>query len=186
MTNRTRRRQAQWQHLIEQQRHSGLNAAASCRQQTLCRQSFYRYRKVLSENPIRLETGRFVQVKVKPALAPTTVMAVLDYRQARLQLPNPNEHRYPKTYRENASFTILPKPTSTAIPVTTTCIAWVKRLTSSWNLFQPASRLSNTFVPSTVVGTVVGTVNNKAPALPLKSRRYHPHRFQKVLPPPRC
>ncbi len=87
MTNRTRLRQAQWQHLIEQQRRSGLNATVFCRQQKLCRQSFYRYRKVLSENPTRLATGRFIQVKVKPAPATTTVMAVLDYRQARLQLP---------------------------------------------------------------------------------------------------
>ncbi|MGU9956196.1 MAG: IS66 family insertion sequence element accessory protein TnpA [Arenicellales bacterium WSBS_2016_MAG_OTU3] len=35
MTNRTRLRQAQWQHLIEQQRHSGLNATVFCRQQKL-------------------------------------------------------------------------------------------------------------------------------------------------------
>ena len=87
MTNRTRRSQAQWQHLIERQASSELNAAAFCRQHKLCRKSFYRYRKVLSENPTRLATGRFIQVKAKPALAPTTVMAVLDYRQTRLQLP---------------------------------------------------------------------------------------------------
>ena len=68
MTNRTRRSQAQWQHLIEQQieqqTHSGLNAATFCRQQKLCRTTFYRYRKVLSETPTRLATGRFTQVSL--------------------------------------------------------------------------------------------------------------------------
>lgn len=87
MTARTRRNQAQWQHLVEQQTHSGLNAAAFCRQQGLCRKSFYHHRKMLNENFTRLATSRFIQVQAKPAPAPTATMVVLDYRQARLQFP---------------------------------------------------------------------------------------------------
>ena len=87
MTNRIRRSQAQWQHLVERQASSDLNAAAFCRQHKLCRKSFYHYRKVLSEGSTRLATGRFIQVQAKPAPAPTAAMVVLDYRQARLQLP---------------------------------------------------------------------------------------------------
>jgi len=88
MTARTRRSQAQWQQLIEQQTHSGLNATTFCRQQKLCRKTFYRYRKVLSENPTRLATGRFIQVKAKPVPVPIATMVVLDYRQARLHFPS--------------------------------------------------------------------------------------------------
>ena len=87
MTKRIRRSQAQWQQLVEQQTSSGLNAAAFCRQQKLCRKSFYHHRKVLNESSTRLVSSRFIQVKALPAPAPTTVMAVLDYRQTRLQLP---------------------------------------------------------------------------------------------------
>ena len=87
MTNRIRRSQAKWQHLIEQQTHSGLNAAAFCRQHKLCRKSFYRYRKMMNETSTPLLTGRFIQVKAKPVPVPIATMAVLDYRQARLQLP---------------------------------------------------------------------------------------------------
>ena len=87
MTNRTRRSQAQWQDLVELQASSDLNAAAFCRQEGLCRKSFYHFRKVLSESSTQFATDRFIQVKAEPAPAPTTVMAVLDYRQARMQLP---------------------------------------------------------------------------------------------------
>jgi hypothetical protein len=87
MTNRTRRSQAQWQHLVAQQTHSGLNAAAFCRQQKLCRKSFYHYRKMMTETSTSLVAGRFIQVKAKPVPVPIATMAVLDYRQVRLQLP---------------------------------------------------------------------------------------------------
>jgi hypothetical protein len=87
MTARTRRSQAQWQHLVEQQASSDLNAAAFCRQQGLCRKSFYRYRKLFNEATSRWVTGRFIQVKARSAPAPTVAMIALDYRHARLQLP---------------------------------------------------------------------------------------------------
>jgi hypothetical protein len=87
MTNRIRRSPAQWQHLVEQQAHSGLNAAAFCRQQGLCRKSFYHYRKVSNGRSTQLVTGRFIQVKAKPEPVLAPAMVVLDYRQARLQLP---------------------------------------------------------------------------------------------------
>ncbi|MFT5398759.1 MAG: hypothetical protein ACI8XW_001557 [Gammaproteobacteria bacterium] len=87
MTSRTRRSQAQWQHLVEQQASSDLNAAAFCKQHKLCRKSFYHHRKMLNENTTRLATSRFIQVQAKPAPVPRSTMVVLDYRQARLQLP---------------------------------------------------------------------------------------------------
>ncbi|MFT5658055.1 MAG: hypothetical protein ACI9KN_001334 [Gammaproteobacteria bacterium] len=87
MTVRTRRNQAQWQHLVERPVSSDLNAAAFCRQQGLCRKPFYHHRKMLIENTTRLATSRFIQVQAKPAAAPTSTIVVLDYRQARLQFP---------------------------------------------------------------------------------------------------
>jgi hypothetical protein len=87
MTARIRRSEAQWQQLVEQQTSSDLNAAAFCRQQGLCRKSFYHYRKLFNENSARLMTGRFIQVQARPTPAPTVAMIALDYRHARLQLP---------------------------------------------------------------------------------------------------
>ncbi len=87
MTKRIRRSQSQWQQLVEQQTSSGLNAAAFCRQQGVCRKLFYHHRKMLDETSTQLTTGRFIQVKASPVPAPTPAMVVLDYRQARLQLP---------------------------------------------------------------------------------------------------
>ena len=84
MTNRTRRSLAQWQHLVDQQANSDLNAAAFCRLEGLCSKSFYHYRKMFNNTSTQLVTGRFIQVKAKPV--PTAAMVVLDYRQVRLQL----------------------------------------------------------------------------------------------------
>jgi len=88
MTNRIRRSQAQWQSLVEQQARSGLNGAAFCRQQGLCRKTFYHQRKMLKGNSTSLVAGRFIQVQAKldPAV-PTQAMAVLHYRQSRLKIP---------------------------------------------------------------------------------------------------
>ncbi len=88
MKKRIRRSKEQWQSLIEQQSRSGLNGAVFCRQQGLCRKTFYHHRKMLDEHSAGLVTGRFIQVQAKPdPVLPTQAMAVLDYRQTRLQLP---------------------------------------------------------------------------------------------------
>ena len=47
MSQRTRRSQAEWQALIEQQKQSGLSAAAFCREQGVLAKSFYRWRSRL-------------------------------------------------------------------------------------------------------------------------------------------
>ncbi len=86
MTNRTRRSKAQWQTLVEQQSGSGLKGAAFCRQQGLCRKTFYHHRKLLSEDSNSLMPGRFIQVQAEPTPV-LPVIAVLDYRQTCLKIP---------------------------------------------------------------------------------------------------
>ncbi len=66
----TRRNQAQWKKLIEQQSHSGLNAAAFCRQAGIGYPSFMAWRKRLRvperETNIQSVPGRFIELT--PAL----------------------------------------------------------------------------------------------------------------------
>ena len=89
MTKRIRRSQAQWQNLVEKQARSNLKGAAFCRQQGLCRKTFYHHRNMLNEKPTSLMAGRFIQVQAKPdPVMPTQALAVLDYRQTRLQIPD--------------------------------------------------------------------------------------------------
>ncbi len=90
MTSRIRRSQAQWGELVEEQVSSGFNAAMFCRQRGLCRKTFYYQRKILNEKSTDLVVKRFIQVQAKPDRTmpiPDPLMAVLDYRQARLQIP---------------------------------------------------------------------------------------------------
>lgn len=88
MTKRIRRSNAQWQSLVEQQARSDLNGAAFCRQQGLCRKTFYHQRKMLNEHSTSLVAGRFIQVQTKPdPVVPTQAMVVLDYRQSSLKIP---------------------------------------------------------------------------------------------------
>jgi hypothetical protein len=42
---------------------------------------------MMTETSTSLVAGRFIQVKAKPVPVPIATMAVLDYRQVRLQLP---------------------------------------------------------------------------------------------------
>jgi hypothetical protein len=67
-TQRTRRDQALWQKLVDQQLDSGLNAAAFCRKAEINYPSFMNWRKRLrpfvseAEQPVRLASNRFIEL----------------------------------------------------------------------------------------------------------------------------
>ena len=88
MAKRKRRTRAEWQTLIEQQKVSGLNGAAFCRQHHLCRKIFYARRKDMPVDT-KLDTsiaGQFIQVMpeiVEPVVKPTG--PVLYYRDSHVQ-----------------------------------------------------------------------------------------------------
>ena len=65
-TQRTRRDQAKWQKLIDQQSSSGLSAAAFCRDRNIGYPSFMAWRKRLlaseSEQALQLTPSRFIEL----------------------------------------------------------------------------------------------------------------------------
>jgi len=84
MNKRRRRSDTEWQQLIEQQEHSGLNASAFCQQQGLSSKTFYKRRQVLhQQTTVTDSTGRFI--KIQPTATPATTV-VLHYQRAQLHL----------------------------------------------------------------------------------------------------
>ncbi len=88
MTKRKHRSRTEWRSLIQQQVSSGLNGVAFCEQRGLSRKTFYRHRKALEEKATKEATGQFLKVQPKSEqLMPMQSVAVLDYRDSRLELP---------------------------------------------------------------------------------------------------
>jgi len=88
MTKQKRRSKAEWQHLIKQQARSGLNGVAFCEQHGLSRKSFYRHRKILAGKAVDMQPDQFIKVQSKSTqVMPVQPVAVLHYRNSRLQIP---------------------------------------------------------------------------------------------------
>ena len=88
MTKRKHRSKAEWRNLIEQHARSGLNGVAFCAHRGLSRKTFYRHRNVLEEKTVNSVAGQFIKVQPKPVgMMPVQPVAVLQYRNSRLQLP---------------------------------------------------------------------------------------------------
>jgi hypothetical protein len=89
MNKRRRRSDAEWQHLIEQQKSSKLSAFAFCQQQGISSKTFYKHRQALQQQTAAAHsTSRFIKVQPTSTAAtaiPTT--AVLHHQNTRLQLP---------------------------------------------------------------------------------------------------
>ncbi len=87
MAERKHRSKAEWQNLIEQQAHSGLNGVAFCEQRGLSRKAFYRHRKVLAGKAVDSVSGQFIKVQPEPIpMMPVQPAAVLHYRDSRLSV----------------------------------------------------------------------------------------------------
>jgi transposase-like protein len=89
MNKRRRRSDAEWRHLIEQHKRSGLSAFAFCQQHGLSSKTFYKRRQALQQQAAADPSAkRFIKVQPKSTLATATqATAVLHYHYTRLQLP---------------------------------------------------------------------------------------------------
>ena len=88
MPKRDRRRDAEWQDIIERQKQSGLTGVAFCLQEGIYAKTFYRQRKMLRRKGLVAETKQFIQVQPKSVQAmPIQPEMVLQYRDSRLQIP---------------------------------------------------------------------------------------------------
>jgi len=93
MTRGKRRSEAQWQAIIEQQSDSGLNVVTFCQQQSLCRKTFYKYRReARAVKNTDLSSKGFIKIKRPPSAAVLTMTAptcILHYHSCKLQIqPN--------------------------------------------------------------------------------------------------
>lgn len=88
MGRRKYRSQAEWLELIEQQAQSGLSGAEFCKRHGLVAKCFYRKRQQLSDGKALVPAGRsFVQLSPESPASTLTEALVLQYREARLQVP---------------------------------------------------------------------------------------------------
>jgi hypothetical protein len=89
MTKRKHRSQAEWQIIIQQQKASGLNVAAFCRQQELSSKTFYKRRRGLRTPPdSEVPTVAFMKITkpARKATVPTDAMGVLHYSNSQLHI----------------------------------------------------------------------------------------------------
>jgi len=88
MPKREHRSTAEWQDIIERQKHSGLTGVAFCLQEGIYAKTFYRQRKLLRRKGLVAKPSQFIQVQPKPVQAmPIQPAMVLQYRDSRLQMP---------------------------------------------------------------------------------------------------
>lgn len=89
MKTRTRRSQAAWQSLIQQQIESGITAAEFCRQHHLDDKYFSkRKRELHDEVGVSLTRNRFIKAQpAQPPIAVNMATMVLHYRNTQLHIP---------------------------------------------------------------------------------------------------
>ncbi len=88
MTKRTYRSKSEWQKLVEQQVQSGLSGLEFCKQRGLLAKTFYRQRKLLSQQNLIPVRRPFVQIQpktIKPESKDRSV--ILQNRESRLSMP---------------------------------------------------------------------------------------------------
>jgi transposase len=82
MNNEKRPRHRVWQELISQHRQSGLSVKAFCQKRGVCEQSFYSWRKRLSDE----QPARFALVETSGAASNRTILELVMAGGERLQI----------------------------------------------------------------------------------------------------
>ncbi len=89
MAKYQRRSQAEWQHIFQQQKVSGLNVVAFCQQHKLSSKTYYKRRRDLNGLPVsEVPTAPFIKMAkpVRQATTPTDTMSVLHYANSQLHI----------------------------------------------------------------------------------------------------
>ncbi len=89
MAKYQRRSQAEWQHIFQQQKASGLNVVTFCQQHKLSSKTYYKRRRDLNASPIsEVRSAPFIKIAkpVRQAPASTNAAGVLHYANSQLHI----------------------------------------------------------------------------------------------------